>query len=414
MSRRDGAPLASLRLSARNQGACQMGSMSIGRRAVLGAAAAATVPFARAGAAEPLLIAVATPMTGSSGAMGLNGNRGADIATAAINAAGGIAGRPVKFEIFDDRGAPKDAATVAQSIVDAEDKYFAVCGHVNSSATLAAMPIYADAGTPVLCPSSSNPAVTEQGWKNIIRLTGRDDYGAQEYSAFMINNLGKRKLGIFFVNNDFGRGLRNEIVKAVAVLKGEIVAEGTFTPNVDRDFQPVITQMKAAGVDGLMLMTEYTEGGLFLAQAKDLGFTGIPVAGPDSNLYDKYIELSLGNAEGTYVLAAFDPYADKPITKAFMTGYTAKYHELASQVAVFTHDIFWIIKDAVEKHGATRANLIDTVKGMTFDGVGGAYAWDAKGDTKNRTHFVLQVKGKEFVSTGIRVDETGLDVLRKS
>ena len=289
-----------------------------------------------------------------------------------------------------------------------------MCGHVNSSATLAAMPIYADAGTPVLCPSSSNPSITEQGWMNFIRLTGRDDYGAQEYSGFMINNLKKRRLGIFFVNNDFGRGLRNEIVKAVDVLNGQIVAEGTFTPNVDRDFQPVITQMKSAGVEGLMLMTEYTEGGLFLAQARDLGFTGLPVAGPDSNLYDKYIELSLGAAAGTYVLAAYDPYADNPATRAFVDGYQRQYGGLASQVAVFTHDIFWIIREAVDRHGAKRDTLIDTVKAMTFNGVGGAYAWTAKGDTRNRAHFVLQVQGRRFVSTGIAIDETGLESLRKA
>ncbi len=387
---------------------------SISRRAVLGTAAASTFAIGRSKAAEPLLIAVATPMTGSSGAMGVNGNRGAESATAAINAAGGIGGRPVKFELFDDRGTPKDAATVAQRIVDDGEKYFAVCGHVNSSATLAAMPTYAEAGTPVLCPSSSNPSITEQGWKNIVRLTGRDDYGAQEYSGFMINNLKKKNLGIFFVNNDFGRGLHDEIVKAVNVLHGKVVAEGTFTPNVDKDFLPVVTQMKAAGVEGIMLMTEYTEGGLFLAQARDAGLTGIPVAGPDSNLYDKYIELSLGAAEGTYVLAAYDPYADSPVTKAFVDAYQKQYGGLASQVAVFTHDIFWIIKEAVDKHGAKRDTLIDTVKAMTYSGVGGTYAWTPKGDTKNRTHFVLQVQGKRFVSTGIKIDETGLEVLRKA
>lgn len=387
---------------------------TLGRRTLLGTAAATTFAIGRGRAAEPLLVAVATPMTGSSGAMGLNGNRGADAAAAAINAAGGIGGRPVRFEIFDDRGTPRDAATVAQRIVGEEEKYFAVCGHVNSSATLAAMPIYADAGTPVLCPSSSNPTITEQGWKNFIRLTGRDDYGAQEYSGFMINNLGRKRFGLFFVNNDFGRGLRNEIVKAVGVLKGEVVAEGTFTPNQDKDFQPIISQMRAANVDGIMLMTEYTEGGLFLAQARDLGLAGIPVAGPDSNLYDRYIELSLGAAEGTYVLAAYDPYADSPLTQGFVEGYRKQFGGLASQVAVFTHDIFWIIKDAVEKHGATRATLIDTVKGMTFDGVGGAYAWTGKGDTKNRPHYVLQVQGKRFVSTGIKIDESGLEVLRRT
>ncbi len=383
------------------------------RRVLMGSAAALSAPMV-ARAAGPLLIAVATPMTGSSGAMGQNGNRGAEIATAAINAQGGIGGRPVKFELFDDKGSPRDAATVAQRIAGEEDKYFAVAGHVNSSATLAAMPIYSEAETPVLCPSSSNPTITEQGWKNFLRLTGRDDYGAQEYSGFMINNMKKRKLGILFVNNDFGRGLRNEVVKAVAVLGGTMAAEGTFTPNQDRDFQPIITQMKAAGVEGVMLMTEYTEGGLFLAQAKDLGLAGLPIVGPDSNLYEKYIELALGNAEGTYVLAAYDPYGKSPLTQQFIADYRAKYNVLASQVAVFTHDIFWIIKQAVEKHGATRANLIDTVKGMTFAGVGGDYAWTAKGDTKNRPHYVLQVKGGQFVSTGIRIDESGLESLRKT
>jgi hypothetical protein len=51
---------------------------------------------------------------------------------------------------------------------------------------------------------------------------------------------------------------------------------------------------------------------------------------------------------------------------------------------------------------------------MTFTGVGGAYAWTPKGDTKNRTHFVLQVKNGQFVSTGIKIDESGLEALRKA
>ena len=387
----------------------------VGRRTILTAAAASSLPFARARAADPLLIAVATPMTGSSGAMGLNGNRGAEIATAAINAAGGIGGRPVKFELFDDGGTPKDAATVAQRITNDEDKYFAVCGHVNSSATLAAMPIYSEAGDTGAVPVLVQPLDHRTGLEGHHtadrpgRLRGAGifrlhDQQPQEDQARHLLRQQRFRPGPAQRDRQGGRRAEGR----------KIVAEGTFTPNVDRDFQPVITQMKAAGVEGIMLMTEYTEGGLFLAQAKDLGLAGIPIVGPDSNLYDKYIELSLGNAEGTYVLAAFDPYADKPITESFIADYRTHYNALASQVAVFTHDIFWIIKEAVDKHGATRATLIDTVKAMEFDGVGGHYAWTAKGDTKNRTHFVLQVKGPQFVSTGIRIDETGLDVLRKA
>lgn len=383
------------------------------RRSLLtGAIATATaLPAIHTHAADPLLIALAAPMTGTSAAMGLNGTEGADMALAEINAQGGIGGRPLKYVTFDDHGAPKDAATVAQQIIG-DERFFAVLGHVNSSCTLAAMPIYADAGIAVLCNSSSNPSITEQGWTNFIRMTGRDDFGAQEYSAFMINNQGRRKLGLFYVNNDFGRGLRDQIVKAVRVLQGKVVIEGTFTPGVDRNFQPIVSQMKAAGVDGILMMTEYTEGALFLSQARELGLSGVPVVGPDSNLYDKFIELSLGASEGAYILAAYDPFSVTPVARQFIDAFRAKYHSIPSQVAVFTRDILFLVKDAVEQHGATKQTLIQTVKSMQFDGAGGHFAWTQKGDTKNRTHFVLQVRDGKFVSTGIKIDEHGLESLR--
>ena len=376
-----------------------------------GVAIGATPISAARAASDTLLVAVAAPMTGDGASMGQNAQRGADVALAIINGMGGIGGKKVAYEVFDDAGTPKEAATVAQRIVDA-DKYAAVIGHVNSSCTLAAMPIYSDAGMPVLCGSSSNPAVTESGWKNIVRMTIRDDYGAQEYSAFAINNLGKKKLGVFFANDDYGRGLRDEMAKAAKALGGTFAAEAGFTPNADKDFSAVISDFKAKGVDVFMLNCNYTEGGLFLGQAKGLGLAGIPTVGPDSLLYNEFITLSQGAAEGSYVLAAYDPYATAPVTQTFMTTFSKQYGgALPSQVAVFTHDFFFLIKAAMEG-GATSKTLIDKVKAMQFDAAGGHYAWDAKGDVKGRTFAVATVKDGKFVSTGQSVDEKGLDALR--
>lgn len=380
--------------------------------AVLASGGFAMSSLARAGAAEAgaLVIAVAAPMTGDSAAMGQNAQRGADIAVAAINAAGGVAGKPVTYDILDDMGAPKEAASVAQRIVDA-GKYAAVIGHVNSSCTLAAMPIYADAELPVLCGSSSNPAVTESGWQNIVRMTIRDDYGAQEYSAFAINNLGKKKLGVFFANDDYGRGLRDEMAKAAEALGGSFAAEAGFTPNSDKDFSAVISDFKSKGVDAFMLNCNYTEAGLFLGQAKGLGLSGIPTVGPDSLLYNEFITLSQGAAEGAYVLAAYDPYAASPVTQAFMSGFDKAYGALPSQVAVFTHDFFNLIQAAVAG-GATSKTLIAAAKSMSLKAAGGTYSWDAKGDVKNRTFAVVTVKDGKFASTGQSVDARGLEKIR--
>jgi branched-chain amino acid transport system substrate-binding protein len=364
-----------------------------------------------AAADDVITLALAAPMTGNNAAEGLNARQGADMALAMINDAGGIGGRKLAYDPFDDQGTPKEAAAVAQRILDA-DKYAAVIGHVDSSCTLAAMPIYSDAGMPVLCSSSSNPAVTDSGWENIIRMTIRDDYGAQEYSAFAVNNLGKKKLGILFANDDYGRGLRDEMVKALTVLPGSsVAAEAGFTPSVDKDFSSVITDFKSKGVDVFMLNCGYTEGGLFLGQAKGLGVTDVPTVGPDALLYDQFITLSQGAAEGAYVLAAYDPYAEDPVTKNFMDAFQRAHSSLPSQVAVFTHDLFLLFKTATQA-GATGQDLIAKIKGMSFSGAGGKYAWDAKGDVKDRTFAVVQVKDGKFTSTGKAVDETGLQKLR--
>jgi branched-chain amino acid transport system substrate-binding protein len=361
-------------------------------------------------AADTIYLAVAAPMTGNDASMGLNAQRGADAAVAMINAAGGIGGKKVAYDIFDDQGSPKEAAAVSRRILDA-DKYFAVVGHVNSSCTLAGMPVYSEAGMPVLCGSSSNPKVTESGWENIIRMTIRDDFGAQQYSAYAVNNLGKKKLGILFANDDYGRGLRDEMVKAAKALSADVAAEAGFTPNVDKDFSSVISSFKAKGVDAFMLNCNYTEGGLFLGQAKGVGITGVPAVGPDSLLYNEFITLSQGGAEGAYVLAAYDPYSTAPVPKAFIDGFQKSYSALPSQVAVFTNDFFLLVKQLIEG-GATSKTLIAAAKAAKFDGAGGHYEWNAKGDVKGRTFAVVQVKGDKFVSTGQSVNEAGLEKLR--
>ena len=120
----------------------------IGRRHFIKTAAAAAAALSTgrlatrpAAAADTIHLAVAGPMTGDAAAFGQNAKRGADAAVALINAAGGIGGKQVAYDAFDDMGSPKEAASVARRILDAE-KYLAVVGHVNSSCTLAALPVY--------------------------------------------------------------------------------------------------------------------------------------------------------------------------------------------------------------------------------------------------------------------------------
>ena len=117
--------------------------------------------------ADDIVIAVAGPMTGPVAAIGDQMKRGAETAAAAINEAGGIAGRNVKIVVEDDVCDPKQAVAVANLIVGQQIKF--VDGHACSGSSIPASDVYNDNKVLMMSPASTNPALTEKGYPTIMR-----------------------------------------------------------------------------------------------------------------------------------------------------------------------------------------------------------------------------------------------------
>jgi branched-chain amino acid transport system substrate-binding protein len=50
-----------------------------------------------------------------------------------------------------------------------------VIGHFNSSCSIPASDVYNRAGIPMITPGSTNPQLTEKGYRGVFRVCGRDD-----------------------------------------------------------------------------------------------------------------------------------------------------------------------------------------------------------------------------------------------
>ena len=111
--------------------------------------------------AENIRIGVASPFTGDLAAYGDNVKAGVSLNLKEINDAGGINGQKIELVWGDDLCAPKDAGTVGSKFA-ADKSIVAVIGHLCSSATLAAMPIYVRAGVPAISPTSTNPTIGDE------------------------------------------------------------------------------------------------------------------------------------------------------------------------------------------------------------------------------------------------------------
>ena len=91
-----------------------------------------------------ITIATVGPITGSLAALGEQYKRGAELAVADINAAGGINGEKLVLEIGDDACDPKQAVAVANQMASKGVKF--VAGHLCSGSSIPASKVYEEEG----------------------------------------------------------------------------------------------------------------------------------------------------------------------------------------------------------------------------------------------------------------------------
>jgi len=208
---------------------------------MLPAVAAACLLFgslgAPASAADTIKFAAAGPMTGPSGETGQRMRAGIELAVKEINDSGGIAGKQVAVDFYDDEGKPEGAASVAQKIASDPD-VFAVIGHINSSASMAALPIYKRAGLTEISGNSSSYKLTHLGYSNFFRVIIDDFAQAPVVVDEAVQKEGRKHLAIIYENSDYGKGVYEAAVKEAKKLGVDVVDSETYTAGVDPTSRP--------------------------------------------------------------------------------------------------------------------------------------------------------------------------------
>ena len=326
------------------------------------------------------------PLTGPNAELGQSMKRGITWAVEQINSEGGINGQMVAADFFDDEAKPEPAANVAQQIV-ASGKYTAVIGHVNSSNTLAAAPIYARANMPQIVCTSSNPSITQQGWNHLVRIVPNDDLNGPAQVKAAVEILGATKLAFIYENTDFGKYLAETAARTAEEMGVEVVASETYTAGRDADFSAQVTKFKARGADGLLHFGAYGEGGLILNQARRLGLTpGAKIALAGADAHDEIVDLAGKEAiEGAILINVFDPWKNTPLAQSFLKLVETERGRVPDPEEAFHYEGTLLAAEAL-KRGATKETLIQTIREMTFEGPTGVNRFDETGE----------VIGKEF------------------
>lgn len=340
---------------------------------------------------EIIKIAAVAPMTGESAKMGEDISRAAQLAVDEWNSKGGVLGRKIELLIGDDRADPKDAVSVASRMVS--QGVVAIVGHYNSSCTIPASNIYNEAGIVMITPASTNPMVTDRGYRTIFRTCGRDDQQGKVEAEFATNELKVKRVAILHDKTTYGQGLADEFRKnlwsEIEVVLYEGVARG------DKDFTAILTRVKSLQPDLLMFGGLYPEGGLIAKQMRELGLKCHFLSG-DGVFDPEFIRIAGPAAEGAYLSYAPSPQ-DIPTAQNFLKTYSERWGE-PGPYSLFAYDATQVILKAIELAGTTEGKKVaEIIHSHPFEVAAGTIAFDQKGDPVKAPYIMWQVKNGQLI-----------------
>jgi branched-chain amino acid transport system substrate-binding protein len=351
----------------------------------IGLAVGASLALSSAAFAEDITIAVAGPMTGTESAFGRQMKNGVELAVADINAAGGVLGKKLALDIEDDACDPKQARSVAEKIGGSRIPF--VAGHYCSSSSIPASEAYAENNVLQITPASTNPTFTERGLWNVARVCGRDDQQGAVAGAYIAKNFKGKNIAILNDKTTYGKGLADETKKALNKAGVTEKLYESYTKG-DKDFNAIVSRLKAENIDLVYVGGYHQEAGLILRQMRDQGLKTILMAG-DAMADKEYASITGAAGEGTLFTFGPDP-RKKPTAAAIVDKFKAKNID-PEGYTLYTYAAVQIWTQAAAKAGTTDAKkVMDTIKAGSWDTVIGKIEYDSKGDIKQLDYVVYK------------------------
>ena len=319
-------------------------------------------------AADAIKIGGLFPMSGPGSYFGAQDKQGIELALETLNKSG------TKFEIqYEDSAcSPLPATQAAKRLID-QYKPDVVIGEECSDATLAVMPVLAQAKIPLLNAGSSSIKVTEPGNPWTFRIMPNEVMQGVDIATNAYKRLNARDAVLLYENTNAGIGNAKVFGDTFSKLGGKILADIGFGRDVN-DFTSIATRV--AGLGKIDVIPTYTLEGQGLKITQALAQAGVTKGGGGAAIQLGTIwlpfgfEQKAGKASIGYIrIVQFDPTDKREQVKSFIQAFKAKYNQDPTHLNAHAYDQIMLIADVV-KRGAKDAQGIRDGLAATKDFVG--------------------------------------------
>lgn len=313
-------------------------------------------------AAETINLADVAELSGSGATVGVNWKNGIDLAVEEINAHGGILGAKVVVTHADSQSNAGIAKAQVQKALDSEP--YALLGPGYSGSVKVCESLAAEAGIAEIMGGEAAD-LTRMGNKYVFRTSFGQQSSMPKIAKYIAENLKAKTAAVVYVNNDFGRGGHDMILKEFAARGVKVVLDDS-TEAGQADFAADALKVKNAHPDVAFIYLNEEESARMLKELRKADVKA-PLVGETTLIGQKVIELAGDAANGAIGHVGLTVDAPVPALQAYGKRFFAKYHYVPDHNGIKGYLGVYMIKAATEKMGKLDSKgLAAALHGLTI------------------------------------------------
>ncbi|MFQ5973019.1 MAG: ABC transporter substrate-binding protein [Alphaproteobacteria bacterium] len=250
---------------------------------LLAAAVASTLSFSPLMAQEEVKLGLFTPLTGASSVVGLDMQRGVQLAIERVNAGydvplkggntravgpGVLGGKLVKLIIEDDESRAAAAMDAVRKLVEV-DNVAIVLGEYSSGRTLPTGQFTNENKVVHISIGANSPMLREVG-PYFFDIIGLASLQGEPLVKLAQSEVGAKTVATLFPNNPFGVGVEIATCEAAEEMGLECVSKVRYEEQ-KTDYRPELRQLTAPDPDAVIFFAYGAEAALVLRQAFEMG-----------------------------------------------------------------------------------------------------------------------------------------------
>ncbi len=213
-------------------------------------------------------IGVITSLTGSNAAFGQAHKNGYTIALEEINARGGLLGKKVELDYYDDQSRPDQAVQGVSKLVD-QDRVPIVLGAYSSESTRAIVPVVTQKQVPLIIPTAVADNVMESNSPWIFRICAGSGSFAAATLDFLKNNGDPKKLAIVYENTNFGQSNNKSMTEAAKAAGLDLVDNEAYQAS-SPDYNSLLQRVKGKNPEVVYFASYLLDASTLMRQSEQL------------------------------------------------------------------------------------------------------------------------------------------------